>query len=91
MRAVGICGSEEKCRALVDDCGFSAAINYRKEDIPAKLQELCPDGIDVYFDNVGGGISDTVIAQVLFDLCLCLCRAYRTLICGLFGLRICEL
>ncbi|KAJ4939759.1 hypothetical protein JOQ06_029195 [Pogonophryne albipinna] len=64
VRAVGICGSEEKCRALVDDCGFSAAINYRKEDIPAKLQELCPDGIDVYFDNVGGGISDTVIAQM---------------------------
>ncbi|KAK1893958.1 Prostaglandin reductase 2 [Dissostichus eleginoides] len=64
VRAVGICGSEEKCRALVEDCGFSAAINYRKEDIPAKLQELCPDGIDVYFDNVGGGISDTVIAQM---------------------------
>ncbi|KAK5857710.1 hypothetical protein PBY51_010936 [Eleginops maclovinus] len=64
VRVVGICGSEDKCRALVDDLGFSAAINYRQEDVPAKLRELCPDGIDVYFDNVGGGISDTVIAQM---------------------------
>lgn len=64
-RVVGICGSEEKCRALVDDLGFSAAINYRQDDVPARLKECCPDGIDVYFDNVGGAISDSVIAQVL--------------------------
>lgn len=70
MRVVGICGSDEKCRALVDDLGFSAAINYRQEDVPTRLKEHCPDGIDVYFDNVGGAISDTVIAQVLLELCL---------------------
>ncbi|XP_053192123.1 prostaglandin reductase 2 [Scomber japonicus] len=63
-RVVGICGSEEKCKALVEDLGFSAAINYRQDDVPAKLKECCPDGIDVYFDNVGGAISDTVIEQM---------------------------
>lgn len=64
VRVVGICGSEEKCRTLVD-LGFSAAINYKLEDVPAKLKECCPNGIDVYFDNVGGAISDSVISQVL--------------------------
>ncbi|XP_029316158.1 prostaglandin reductase 2 [Cottoperca gobio] len=64
VRVVGICGSDEKCRALVDDLGFSAAINYRQEDVPTRLKERCPNGIDVYFDNVGGAISDVVIAQM---------------------------
>uniref|UniRef100_A0A3Q4B9J8 15-oxoprostaglandin 13-reductase n=1 Tax=Mola mola TaxID=94237 RepID=A0A3Q4B9J8_MOLML len=64
VRVVGICGSEEKCRTLVEELGFSAAINYNHEDIPMKLKECCPDGIDVYFDNVGGATSDTVISQM---------------------------
>ncbi|XP_041809768.1 prostaglandin reductase 2 [Chelmon rostratus] len=64
VRVVGICGSGEKCRVLVEDLAFSAAINYRLEDVPARLKECCPDGIDVYFDNVGGAISDSVIAQM---------------------------
>lgn len=61
---VGICGSEEKCRALVEDLGFSAAINYRQENVSARLEQCCPGGVDVYFDNVGGDISDTVIYQM---------------------------
>lgn len=68
VRVVGICGSGEKCRTLVEDLGFTAAINYHLEDVAAKLRECCPDGIDVYFDNVGGAISDTVISQVLLEL-----------------------
>ncbi|KAF7665790.1 hypothetical protein LDENG_00131590 [Lucifuga dentata] len=64
VRVVGICGSDEKCRALVEQLGFSAAVNYRQDDVPTRLRECCPDGIDVYFDNVGGAISDTVIAQM---------------------------
>lgn len=64
VKVIGICGSDEKCKALVNDLGFSAAINYRQDDIPARLKEICPHGIDVYFDNVGGAISDTVIAQM---------------------------
>ncbi|KAM4625579.1 prostaglandin reductase 2 [Polymixia lowei] len=72
-RVVGICGSVEKCRALVDELGFSAAINYRQEDVVTRLRECCPDGIDVYFDNVGGAISDTVIAQMNNDGHVILC------------------
>ncbi|XP_070835101.1 prostaglandin reductase 2 [Chaetodon trifascialis] len=64
VRVVGICGSDEKCRVLVEDLAFSAAINYRQEDVATRLKECCPDGIDVYFDNVGGAISDSVIAQM---------------------------
>lgn len=67
MRVVGICGSDEKCKAIVEDLGFSTAINYHLEDVPTRLKESCPDGIDVYFDNVGGAISDAVIAQVLHN------------------------
>ncbi|KAK2826526.1 hypothetical protein Q5P01_020740 [Channa striata] len=64
VRVVGICGSNQKCKALVEDLGFTAAVNYHQEDISVKLKEFCPDGIDVYFDNVGGDISDTIIAQM---------------------------
>ncbi|XP_038149291.1 prostaglandin reductase 2 [Cyprinodon tularosa] len=64
VRVVGICGSDEKCKALVEDLGFSAAINYRKEDVSARLRDVCPEGIHVYFDNVGGAISDIVIEQM---------------------------
>ncbi|TNN56535.1 Prostaglandin reductase 2 [Liparis tanakae] len=73
VRVVGICGSDEKCKALVDDLGFTAAINYRGEDVPKRLEECCPDGIDVYFDNVGGAISDAVITQMNVDSHVVLC------------------
>ncbi|KAG7257117.1 hypothetical protein CRUP_012477 [Coryphaenoides rupestris] len=63
-RVVGICGSQGKCAALVEEMGFTAAINYRHDDVAARLSECCPDGVDVYFDNVGGAISDTVISQM---------------------------
>jgi NADPH-dependent curcumin reductase CurA len=52
-RAVGIAGTDEKCRYIVEELGFDAAINYRTEDLAAALAKACPDGIDVYFDNVG--------------------------------------
>jgi len=63
-RVVGIAGSEEKCRFLVDELGFHGAINYKLEDVYAGLAELCPDGIDLYFDNVGGPLLDLVVLQL---------------------------
>ena len=61
-RVVGIAGSDEKVGYVTQDLGFDAAFNYKVvDDYSAELQELCPDGIDVYFDNVGGQITDAVI------------------------------
>ena len=60
-RAVGIAGSDEKVRHIVEDLGFDAGFNYKTTDnYVSKLRELCPDGIDCYFDNVGGEITDAV-------------------------------
>ncbi|MEK5391494.1 NADP-dependent oxidoreductase [Margalitia sp. FSL K6-0131] len=59
-RVVGIAGTDEKCRYLINELGFDAAINYKKEDVPSALEKACPNGIDIYFDNVGGSISDAV-------------------------------
>lgn len=63
-RAVGLAGSDEKCRWIVDDLGFDAAINYKTEDVSAALQRTCPQGIDIYFDNVGGDILDACLKQM---------------------------
>src|ERR1700760_1838190 len=63
-RAVGIAGGEEKCRHAVDELGFDAMIDYKSEDVGARLREHCPQGVDVYFDNVGGEILDTVLTQL---------------------------
>ena len=64
-RVVGVAGSDAKISWLLDELGFDAAFNYKATvDFRAKLQELCPDGVDVYFDNVGGAISDAVLNQI---------------------------
>lgn len=62
-RAIGIAGSDDKIRHIVEDLGFDAGFNYKTtNDYTGKLKELCPNGIDCYFDNVGGAISDAVFA-----------------------------
>ena len=64
-RAVGSAGSDEKVDYVVDELGFDAAFNYKTtEDYGTQLAELCPDGIDAYFDNVGGAITDAVFPLI---------------------------
>ncbi len=63
-RVIGIAGGGEKCRWLADSCGVDAVIDYRSEQVEARLGELCPDGIDVFFDNVGGDILEAAIEHI---------------------------
>lgn len=74
-RAVGIAGGAEKCRRLVSDYGFDAAIDYKSEDVGKRLRELCPKGVDVFFDNVGGEILDAVLARLAMRGRIVLCGA----------------
>ena len=62
-RAVGIAGGIAKCRYLIDELGFDAAIDYKTGDLRKNLRAHCPNGVNVYFDNVGGDILDTVLAH----------------------------
>lgn len=55
-RVVGVAGGPEKCAWVVDELGFDSCIDYKSQDVPQALGERCPDGVDVYFDNVGGPI-----------------------------------
>jgi NADPH:quinone reductase len=64
-RAIGIAGSDQKVQFITQTLGFDAAFNYKNgADYHAKLKELCPTGIDVYFDNVGGPITDAVMQLI---------------------------
>lgn len=60
-RAVGIAGGAEKCRHVVADLGFDACVDYKAGDVASKLAAAAPDGVDIYFDNVGGEILDAVL------------------------------
>jgi NADPH-dependent curcumin reductase CurA len=73
-RAVGIAGGEEKCRHVVEELGFDACIDYKSENVAKALRQHCPNGINVYFDNVGGEILDAALAG--------LARQARVVICG---------
>jgi NADPH-dependent curcumin reductase CurA len=73
-RVVGIAGGEGKCSWLVDELGFDAAIDYKREDVRRALRTAAPNGVDVYFDNVGGEILDAVLTR--------LARGARIVICG---------
>ena len=73
-RVVGIAGSEEKINLLKNEFGFDEAINYNTTpDMNKAISKACPDGVDVYFDNVGGGISDAVIKNINFHARIALC------------------
>ena len=78
MHVVGIAGSDEKCRWITEDLGFDAAINYKTEDVKDGLKKHCPNGVDVYFDNVGGQILDTVLGRINQNA--------RVIVCGLISM-----
>ncbi|MGA7294616.1 MAG: NADP-dependent oxidoreductase [Terriglobales bacterium] len=73
-RVIGIAGGPDKCRYIAQDLGFDAAIDYKSENVRKSLRNHCPDGIDVYFDNVGGTILEAALAN--------LARGARIVICG---------
>jgi NADPH-dependent curcumin reductase CurA len=70
---VGIAGADDKCKWLVDELGFDAAINYKTENVAAALKKHCPNGIDIDFENVGGEIMDAVLAQINLRARIALC------------------
>lgn len=77
-RAVGICGDDAKGRRLVDELGFDAYVNRRAPDVTQALAAACPNGIDVYFDNVGGPLLETVLEQINEEARILLCGAVAT-------------
>ena len=72
-RVIGLAGSQEKCDWLVNDLGFDIAINYKIEDLDSALKKHCPDGVDIYFDNVAGDILDTVMQNLALNARIPLC------------------
>lgn len=77
-KVVGLAGSDDKCRWIVDELGFDEAINYKTEPVAQRLRAACPGGIDLYFDNVGGEILDTCLAQIALRGRVVLCGAIST-------------
>ena len=61
---IGTAGSDEKIKFILDELGFDYGINYKSDDIYESLDKFCPDGIDIYFDNVGGELTDAVMERL---------------------------
>lgn len=74
-RVVGIAGGADKCRYLSEELGFDAAIDYKNENVVSRLKESCPNGIDVYYDNVGGRILEAALANLAMRGRVVLCGA----------------
>jgi NADPH-dependent curcumin reductase len=74
-RAVGIAGGEDKCRWLVDEVGFDAAIDYKTADLRKDLKTHAPNGVDVYFDNVGGATLEAALNRLAHGARIVLCGA----------------
>jgi hypothetical protein len=72
-RVIGTAAGKQKCAWLVNEAHFDAAIDYKSEDVGARLSELCPNGIDVFFDNVGGAVLNEVLARINLKARIVLC------------------
>ncbi len=77
-RVIGIAGTDEKCAWIVDDLGFDAAVNYRTEHVSTRIGELAPDGVDVFFDNVGGAVLQAALDNLALHARIVLCGAIST-------------
>jgi NADPH-dependent curcumin reductase CurA len=64
LNVIGVAGNDEKCDWIVNELGFDGAINYKTDDIGAKLQQLTPKGVDIYFENTGGPVQQHVIDNI---------------------------
>jgi NADPH-dependent curcumin reductase CurA len=76
-RTIGVAGGAAKCRWLLDELGLDGAIDYKNESVSARLEELCPGGVNVYFDNVGGSTLETLIGHMA--------RQGRIVLCGMIS------
>jgi len=74
-RVVGIAGGAEKCKYVVEELGFDACIDYKNEHVYKGIKKHCPDGVDVYFDNVGGEILDFALANINLNARIVICGA----------------
>ncbi len=74
-KVIGIAGGEHKCKYIVDELGFDAAIDYKQEDVRKRVKETCPKGIDVYFDNVGGDQLDIALSRLRMHARIVICGA----------------
>jgi NADPH-dependent curcumin reductase CurA len=74
-RVVGIAGGKEKCDFVVNQLGFDACIDYKGGSVKDGLKQHCPQGVDVYFDNVGGEILDTVLTRINMKARIVICGA----------------
>ncbi len=74
-RVIGIAGGEDKCRYITEELGFDGAIDYKSESLHPAVHKLCPRGIDVYFDNVGGETLDVALAQLRLNARVVICGA----------------
>ncbi|WP_010111113.1 NADP-dependent oxidoreductase [Acinetobacter sp. P8-3-8] len=77
LRVVGIAGSDEKCKWLVEELGFDAAINYKSDNLDAQLRAAAPNGVDVFYENTGGPIQEIIFSQ--------LNRFGRVVVCGVLA------
>ena len=77
-RVIGIAGGTKKCNWLTEEANFDAAIDYKSADLAETLRELCPNGIDLVFDNVGGEFLDTALTLINMNARIVLCGAIST-------------
>jgi NADPH-dependent curcumin reductase CurA len=72
-KAIGIAGSDEKCSVVKEKFGFAECINYKTENLSERIKEVCPDGLDIYFDNVGGETLDVMTKNLAMFARIVLC------------------